>query len=144
MPTSFWMKFKQGFLLISLLLSCHGWGVAQNPGVTDGENSFSYLWQHVRVRLEIDPVSMAVFIPDAEDSILVVERQLRSLGIQEQVLSIKETPYPGLLILHPEGKQRRRGGRFFRFSCLWLGLSLPAVSRSFAYSPSGDLDHSRS
>ena len=100
MPTSFWMKFKQGFLLISLLLSCHGWGVAQNPGVNDGENSFSYLWQHVRVRLEIDPVSMAVFIPDAEDSILVVERQLRSLGIQEQVLSIKETPYPGLLILH--------------------------------------------
>lgn len=75
-------------------------GLAQSPVDIDDEASFSYLWDEVRVKLEIDSSRVAVFIPEVENLTSAVDKQLKDLELTEQVISFEETPYRGLLILN--------------------------------------------
>ncbi len=90
------------WVFLWVLCSC-GWGSAQIPSDRTSEPSFSYHWGEVRVRLEIEPDRMAVFITETADPLLAVEEQLRVLRILDQVRIIEETRYPGLLILELMG-----------------------------------------
>ncbi len=96
------MNSKMVLLLSLVVLLCPSWGNAQHSSQIESEDSFSYLWDQVRVRLEIDSSRVAIFVPEVEDPLLAAEQEFRRLGISDQIQLLEETPYPGLLIVHLE------------------------------------------
>ena len=120
------IKRKQGLLLLLALLVCQLWGSAQNPPAVASEDSFSYLWDEVRVRLEIDPSRVAIFVPEIEDLVFAAERELRKLGITDQIDSFEETPYPGLLVLHL--KYKNAADVLLRLDAISSGWAAPCLS----------------
>ncbi|MEE2890378.1 MAG: S8 family serine peptidase [Planctomycetota bacterium] len=78
------------------------------------------------MRLEIEPDRLAIFIADTEDPLFAVEEQLRTARILEQVRTIEETRYPGLLIL--ELMEHNASEVLIRLDSLPSGWAAPCLN----------------